>query len=75
MEALNYIQSIGATCGLPAALFIAWLFWNQKNLIKKTEALEKKIAEAERKNNELSVVLARIETDVIWIREEISKRN
>lgn len=68
MDVLQYIQQLGAAVGLPAALFVAWIWFKVNNN-------EKDIKDLKNESALLKQTLSDIKSDVSYIRGRLSRDN
>lgn len=78
MDVFSMLTQVGSVVGLPAALFLGWMYLSVKDLKKKVEELE---AENKRKDGELDSKLAAlydkinaISTDVAYIKGALERK-
>lgn len=68
MDALQYIQQIGSVVGVPASVFLAWVWFKVNNN-------ERDIKELKSESALLKQTLSDIKSDVSFIRGRLSKDN
>lgn len=78
MDVFSMLTQVGSVVGLPAALFLGWMYLSVKDLKKKVDELE---AENKRKDGELDSKLAAlydkinaISTDVAYIKGALERK-